>query len=154
MKCKIIFGLISLLSLGGCAATAEKPLEPTDAITQYRADLARANTSYQAKNYAQAQAQFLALYQQNNSDTSVLFKLGNIYSHLQQFDKAIVAYQQLLSIKPNANKAWHNLAVAQTQQSIMTWQTLAQQLPSQDPLRKKAQYYHSKLQSIINNQTP
>lgn len=47
-------------------------------------------------------------------DASLYFMLGTCYSWIEQYDKAIEAYNQVIKLKPDYAKAHHNLGYAYT----------------------------------------
>jgi len=152
---KITFSLLILIvvTVSGCATTTElNTPSPSNGIEQYREQLAKANAVYHRKSYNDALSGYLSLYQQNKQDVLVLFRLGNIYSHLEQYKNAVQAYERTLLLSPQMSKAWYNLGVVRTRLSIKTWQNMAATIDKNDPLMKAANHYNSKLLAIIETE--
>ena len=152
---KITFTLLILLivTVSGCTTTPElNTPAPTGGIEQYREQLTNANAMYHRKSYDDALSNYLALYQQNKQDVLVLFRLGNIYSHLAQYKNAAQAYERTLLLSPQMSKAWYNLGVVRTRLSIKTWQDMVATIDKNDPLMKAANHYNTKLLAIIETE--
>ncbi|MBF5056295.1 hypothetical protein Y5W_01589 [Alcanivorax sp. 521-1] len=68
----------------------------------------------------EAEAYYRELVNDNPELYQGWFRLGNIYARSGQLDAAITMYERCLELDPDQARAWYNLALVRTRQSLRT----------------------------------
>ena len=107
--------LLLAAALSACATTAPS----RDA--QASADKLRfAEKAYQDGLFVEAESYYRELVADNPELYEGWFRLGNIYARTGQLDAAITMYERCLDLDPDQARAWYNLALVRTRQSLRT----------------------------------
>ncbi|MCJ8337764.1 MAG: tetratricopeptide repeat protein [Pseudomonadales bacterium] len=147
----VVLGLCVLLS--ACNSLQQKPQaegELSKGASEYQHNLDRADASYLGREYSQALSQYQSIHDDYPQDLHVLFRIGNIYSHLDKPKEAIIAYEKVLAVDTKKSKAWYNLGVSYMQQSAKIWRHMSEQIDPKDPLYKSSKHYSRGMSELIN----
>jgi len=109
--------LLSGLALTGCARTTRDVAPAVPASVDPAAALADAEAAYAARDWARAEAGYLAAVRASPRDPQAWFRLGNVYFRRGDHDLAARAYEETLRVAPGHAKAWHNLGVVRLHQA-------------------------------------
>ena len=131
--------------MAGCVTTA-----PKRGTVQLEASYASANKAYTDKNYELALLEYLELSETLRAVAIIWFRIGNSYARLENFDKAIEAYEKTVLIDPRLSKAWHNMGVIQLKQSVNTWRQMLIYISKDDPLYDKALSLSKQLLEVVD----
>ncbi|HCE40695.1 MAG: hypothetical protein CL543_10960 [Alcanivorax sp.] len=82
--------------------------------------LRRAEQAYTDGLFVEAEAYYRELVNDNPELYQGWFRLGNIYARSGQLDAAITMYERCLELDPDQARAWYNLALVRTRQSLRT----------------------------------
>ncbi|WP_083851752.1 tetratricopeptide repeat protein [Alcanivorax hongdengensis] len=82
--------------------------------------LHRAEQAYTDGLFVEAEAYYRELVNDNPALYQGWFRLGNIYARSNQLDAAITMYERCLELDPDQARAWYNLALVRTRQSLRT----------------------------------
>ncbi|MCG6200963.1 VWA domain-containing protein [Psychromonas antarctica] len=74
----------------------------------YQTPLAKGSALYKNKQYQQSLDEFTQATVNHPNNANAFYNQGNAYAQLQEFDKALQAYQQALSINPDLQAAQEN----------------------------------------------
>lgn len=75
---------------------------------------AKANATYQAKNFEEAAKLYEELLPQQKSSADLYYNLGNCYFKMNLLGKSILNYERALSLSPDDEDVQHNLALARS----------------------------------------
>ncbi len=117
--------------LAACAAGGP---EVPDTL-QLQRDAARA---YQAQQWKQAEEGYARLVVLMPGEPMLWFRLGNVYAHTHQPDKAIAAYREAVIRDPGMKKAWHNMSVMSLRKTTHLFIEMIKHLEPDDPLYAKS----------------
>jgi tetratricopeptide (TPR) repeat protein len=149
MQPKPMFKILSIIALcglmAGCVTTA-----PKTGSAEIKARYLSANKAYTDKNYELALLEYLELSETLRAVAIIWFRIGNSYARLENFDKAIEAYEKTVLIDPRLSKAWHNMGVIQLKQSVNTWRQMLIYISKDDPLYDKALNLSKKLLEVAD----
>ncbi len=81
----------------------------------------QASHAYVNKKWKVAEEKYSELISISPGTAEIWFRLGNIYAHTKQPEKAISAYQEAVIRRPAYEKAWHNLGLVSLQQTTATF---------------------------------
>lgn len=109
--------LLSGLALAGCARTTRDTAPAAPAGIDPAAALADAEAAYATRDWARAEAGYLAAVRASPRDPQAWFKLGNVYFRRGEHELAARAYEETLRVAPDHAKAWHNLGVVRLHQA-------------------------------------
>lgn len=101
-------------ALSACATTATT----TDDDSADRLRLAE--NAYQEGLFVEAESYYRELVADNPDLYQGWFRLGNIYARSGQLDAAITMYERCMNLDPDQARAWYNLALVRTRQSLRT----------------------------------
>ncbi len=82
--------------------------------------LRRAEQAYTDGLFVEAESYYRELVNDNPDLYQGWFRLGNIYARSGQLDAAITMYERCLELDPDQARAWYNLALVRTRQSLRT----------------------------------
>jgi tetratricopeptide (TPR) repeat protein len=131
--------------MAGCVSTAPK----TDSA-EVGAKYLSANKAYTDKNYELALLEYLELSETLRAVPIIWFRIGNSYARLENFDKAIEAYEKTVLIDPRSSKAWYNMGVIQLKQSVNTWRQMLIYVSKDDLLYERALNLSKKLLEAVD----
>ncbi len=156
MKRKFLVIVVCSLFLSACNLTLPKKNAQTEVIGvgQYKLSLEKADAHYTKKNYNQALTAYLRLNEKAPKDTQVLFRIANIYTHLENPEQAIVFYKQALKQDITLSKAWYNLGVVRMKQTASTWSDMQKYVDHDDPLHKASGHFSRGMLDLINPEKP
>ena len=113
-----LFIAVLVCSLAGCAGTARAPMRQAEVAGAENFDaLKRAEDTYHAGNYADAQALFNTLAQRYPRNPYIWLRLGNTCAKLQRYDDAAAAYERALAEDKQYVQASYNLGLVRLAQS-------------------------------------
>ncbi len=107
--------LILAALLSACATTT-----PTADGDGSGDKLRRAEQAYTDGLFVEAESYYRELVNDNPELYQGWFRLGNIYARSGQLDAAITMYERCLDLDPDQARAWYNLALVRTRQSLRT----------------------------------
>lgn len=133
----------SLVFVAGCVT---QPLQQfgNDSLLEQRKLAAR---FYQKKDYRDALPVYERLVEEIPDDALLHFRLGNLYAHLKQPDRAVAAYRRAVQLNPRMDKAWYNMSVVQLRQAA---NSLTQMLHYTDPKRPLYQRAMRLSESVVD----
>jgi len=106
--------LILMVGISACATTANT----TGGKNADRLHLAE--KAYQEGLFVEAESYYRELVAENPDLYQGWFRLGNIYARSGQLDAAITMYERCMDLDPDQARAWYNLALVRTRQSLRT----------------------------------
>ncbi|MEQ8259082.1 MAG: tetratricopeptide repeat protein [Alcanivorax sp.] len=107
--------LMLVAALSACSTTA------TTSGGDDSADRLRlAENAYQEGLFVEAESYYRELVADNPDLYQGWFRLGNIYARSGQLDAAITMYERCMDLDPDQARAWYNLALVRTRQSLRT----------------------------------
>lgn len=109
-----------------------------------------ANKAYADKDYNLALFEYLKLSETVQADAIIWFRIGNSYTRLERYDKAVESYEKSVLIDPRLSKAWHNMGVIQLKQSVNTWRQMLIHISKDDVLYGKALSISKKLLEVVD----
>ncbi|MBL7250931.1 tetratricopeptide repeat protein [Alloalcanivorax sp. C16-2] len=112
---RLLLTLLLAAALSACAATA--PSRDGEASAD---KLRLAEKAYQQGLFVEAESYYRELVSDNPELYEGWFRLGNIYARTGQLDAAITMYERCLDLDPDQARAWYNLALVRTRQSLRT----------------------------------
>jgi len=121
----------------------------------YDDPLAKGSALYQSKQYQQALDAFTEATIDNPTSASAFYNQGNSYAQLQQFDKAIEAYQQALNIDAQFKQAKENKQLLETlkKQQEQQQQSEQQQSEQQQSEQQQSEQQQSEQQQSEQQQS-
>ncbi len=146
MKSGYRLAVLLMAFLAGCVSTAPHREVAAILVLQQQADAA-----YAQGDMVQALGAYRALLDAMPGDTTIWFRLGNIYARLDQPQDAVAAYQQVLQRDAVHAKAWHNLGVVLLQQAQEAFSRSEQTARGDDTLRDQS---HVMANAIADIQLP
>jgi len=145
---KLLITAIFCLAMMGCGAIAStKKPAPNEVKIIY----ASADKAYGEKNYKLALFEYLKLSETITTDAIIWFRIGNSYTRLENYNKAVEAYEKAVLLDPRLSKAWHNMGVIQLKQSVNTWRQMLTHISKDDVLYDKALNLSKKLLEIADD---
>ena len=112
-KCAVYFAAALLCVWGSGAQAQIINTQPQ------RADVRTGNKDYDAKNYADAEANYKKALEKKNNMPEAIFNLGNAYYEQKRYDEALKQYQLAAQTNPDTAvkaKAYHNMGNIHLQQ--------------------------------------
>ena len=109
--------LLAGIALAGCARTPKVAAPAAPVGVDPAVAMAEAETAYAARDWARAEASYLAAARASPRDPEPWFRLGNVYFRRGSHDLAARAYEETLRVSPDHAKAWHNLGVVRLHQA-------------------------------------
>lgn len=106
--------LILMVGISACATT----VDTTGGKNADRLNLAE--KAYQEGLFVEAESYYRELVTENPDLYQGWFRLGNIYARSGQLDAAITMYERCMDLDPDQARAWYNLALVRTRQSLRT----------------------------------
>lgn len=107
--------LMLVAALSACATTATTT-DGDDSADRLRL----AENAYQEGLFVEAESYYRELVADNPDLYQGWFRLGNIYARSGQLDAAITMYERCMDLDPEQARAWYNLALVRTRQSLRT----------------------------------
>ncbi len=156
MKRKILVIMVCSLFLSACSLTLPKRTAQTEVlgVGQYKLSLEKADAHYAKKNYNQALTAYLKLNEKAPKDTQVLFRIANIYTHLENPTSAVAFYEKALKQDITLSKAWYNMGVVQMKEAASTWSDMQKYVDHDDPLYKASAHFSHGMLELINPEKP
>lgn len=145
---KLLITAAFCLTMIGCGTIASTAKPSPDEL---KSIYASANKAYSEKNYKLALFEYLKLSESITTDAVVWFRIGNSYTRLENYNKAVEAYEKAVLLDPRLSKAWHNMGVIQLKQSVNTWRQMLTYISKDDVLYDKALSLSKKLLEIADD---
>ncbi len=145
---KLLITAAFCLAMIGCGTIASTAKPSPDEL---KSIYASANKAYSEKNYKLALFEYLKLSESITTDAVVWFRIGNSYTRLENYNKAVEAYEKAVLLDPRLSKAWHNMGVIQLKQSVNTWRQMLTYISKDDVLYDKALSLSKKLLEIADD---
>ena len=123
--------LICALLLCACASAGSVPSKHAE--DPLRARLERASLALREARLIDAEVMYRELSVSNPRLPEVWLQLGNIYTRQAQLEAAMRAYKDGLQYASDDGRLWHNLAVVELRQAMLTLETASQILPADSP---------------------
>lgn len=147
-----LFGILTLLgALTSCATMSNGSNErivAADSISYSSFDLenqlAEANEAYDEGRLVDAEKLYLNIVFKHRGLSDAWFKLGNIYYWSGRYKAAVNAYETVLKIDNQYEKAWYNLGLSRLSQSIEVMDNGLQKMNPSSP-------YYRRMLSLRNN---
>lgn len=146
MKSRCCVAVLTMILLVGCVSTV-----PHKEVAAILALQQQAEAAYAQGDMAQALSSYRVLLDAMPGDTTIWFRLGNIYARLDQPQDAVAAYRQVLQRDAVHAKAWHNLGVVLLQQAQEAFSRSEQTARGDDMLRDQS---HAMANAIADLQHP
>ena len=102
-----------LLACANGTPRERTPSAPDAAPVSADALRQRAEDAYAARDWANAERDYLTLAKTVPGDGQAPFKLGNLYTRTGRLPEAAAAYAEATRREPGLTRAWHNLGVVQ-----------------------------------------
>ena len=134
--------LVTLLS--GCVATT-----PVDKAKHLLTLDQQAQMFYQSGDYTNALAAYQTLANEMKTEARYWYFVGNCYARLERSNEAVQAYREALVRRPDDAKAWHNLVLVEAKLMSNTMAEMSQSVPADNPLMKKVDLIHQRLNSVV-----
>lgn len=134
------------LSLAGCATFAPTP--DIDSEGALRNKLQRADLALREARLIDAEILYRELSVSHPRLPEVWLQLGNIYTRQAQLEAAMLAYKGGLQYASDDGRLWHNLALVELKQALLTLETASEVLPVGNPFMPRIRQLH---RSLINN---
>lgn len=141
-----------MLLLAGCAGgmgTRGKPAQEVDLFQERQA----AETSYAARDYAEAEKHYTLLAQRVPVEAENWFRLGNIYARTNRPDSAIAAYREALVRAPDNTKAWFNMSILYLNTAASSLLELQKVAPEGDPMAARSREILDQLMQVLKGET-
>lgn len=123
------------LALSACAALdSVMPGQNDPYLAQQQAMAA-----YEDEDNVRAEALFKSVLRVAPNDVPTWFYLGNLHARAQRPKEAAEAYEKVLMLNPNHERAWHNLAVVRLRQSRAAYIRAFELMPPGHPLHARTQ---------------
>ncbi len=115
---KIALSFIIIVVCASCASTNTKnDIAATKKIITTMEISQRASKAYANDDFELAETLFLQVVKNDQNNSRGWYKLGNIYANSDRLQAAIDAYHNAIDIKPDHQKARHNLGVIYLEQA-------------------------------------
>ena len=134
--------LISLLSAGGCASHPQADGQGEGAL---RVRLERADLALREARMIDAEVLYRELTETHPRLPEVWLQLGNIYTRQAQLEAAMRTYRGGLRYAQNDGRLWHNLALVELKQALLTLETANEVLPPDNVHAARIQQLHRSL---------
>lgn len=139
--------LLSLALLPGCASRAPSSQGGDGAL---RAQLERADLALREARLIDAEVLYRELSVSHPRLPEVWLQLGNIYTRQAQLEAAKRSYRDGLRYTRDDGRLWHNLALVELKQALLTLETASEILPAESPYRPRIEQLHRSLLSSGN----
>jgi len=144
VQVRSLLWLILAAILSGCVATT-----PVSQAKHLLAMDQQAQGFYRAGDYTNALEAYQFLAEEMKTEARYWYFVGNCYARLERPSEAVQAYREALVRRPDDAKAWHNLVLVEAKLMSNTMAEMSQSVPADNPLMKKVDLIHQRLNSVV-----
>jgi len=138
----------ALLALG-LAACSRQELRLGTGEEDMKLVAARADASYENKDWVGAANDYGSLVKVMPQDTNFWFRYANALARADRPDQAIAAYREVLVRDARYAKAWFNMGIVQLRQAASSFSRMDSNVAADDPLRAQGQQVYAALMGIL-----
>jgi len=144
VQVRSLLWLILATFLSSCVATT-----PVSQAKHLLAMDQKAQGYYQSGDYTNALEAYQFLAKEMKTGARYWYFVGNCYARLERPNEAVQAYREALVRRPDDAKAWHNLVLVEAKLMSNTMAEMSQSVPADNPLMKKVDLIHQRLNSVV-----
>jgi len=146
---RLLPALVALLLLSACA---RQPLRIGSEAEDMKLIAARAEASYEHKDWPAAARDYGLLVESMPQDTNFWFRYANALARADRPDQAIAAYREVLVRDARYSKAWFNMGIVQLRQAASSFSRMDGNVAKDDPLRAQGREVYAALMRILGEE--
>ncbi|MGE3772706.1 MAG: tetratricopeptide repeat protein [Gammaproteobacteria bacterium] len=131
------------------AACSRQPLRIGTEEEDMKLVAARAEASYENKDWAGAANDYGTLVKVMPQDTNFWFRYANALARADRPDQAVAAYREVLVRDARYAKAWFNMGIVQLRQAASSFSRMDSNVAADEPLRAQGQQVYAALMGIL-----
>lgn len=143
--------LLVLLCLAGCS---RQPLKLGRNHEDVKMIAARADASYENKDWVAAADDYALLVEAMPQDANFWFRYANALARADRPEQAVAAYREVLVRDARYSKAWFNMGIVQLQMAANSFGRMDSNVLQDDPLGAQGRHVHAELMRILGEDTP